>query len=289
MPISLVGLGISPSAAPGSDPAGDARAAEELGFDFVSVSDHPCGTDPTYETWTLLTWMAAATSRIRIASRVLGLPYRPPAMVAKMAETLQRFSGGRLILGLGGGYSDHEFRAFGLGVPTPREKVDGMADAVAIMRGLWAEKSFSYAGPRYAVVDADVEPKPVAPIPVWLGTYGPRALDVTGRLADGWIPSLGFAGPAEVTAMRARIRTAAAAAGRDPEAITCAYNVQVWLDGPPAQAGAGTVAGPAAKVAEELAGYGQLGFTALNLMPGGPGPAREQAARIAAEVLPALR
>jgi alkanesulfonate monooxygenase SsuD/methylene tetrahydromethanopterin reductase-like flavin-dependent oxidoreductase (luciferase family) len=78
----------------------------------------------------MLTWIAAATSRIRIATRVLGVPYRPPAMVAKMAESLDRLSGGRLILGLGGGYSDAEFRAFGLTVPSPRDKVDGLQEAV---------------------------------------------------------------------------------------------------------------------------------------------------------------
>jgi hypothetical protein len=118
----LIGLGISASAAPGADPVALARRAEALGFDFVSTPDHPCGSQPTYETWTMLSWIAAATSRIRLATRVLGVPYRPPPMVAKMAETLDRLSGGRLILGLGGGYSDEEFRAFGLRVPSPGKR-----------------------------------------------------------------------------------------------------------------------------------------------------------------------
>src|SRR6266705_6891153 len=132
----LFGLGLSTSARPGTDPAADARRAEDLGFDFVSASDHPCGTHPTYETPTMLAFVAAATSRIRVATRVLGVPYRPPPMVAKMAETLDRLSGGRLILGLGGGYSDDEFRAFGLGTPTPRDKIDGLEEAIRIIRGL---------------------------------------------------------------------------------------------------------------------------------------------------------
>src|SRR5688500_3295153 len=122
----LFGLNISTSAAPGADPVAEARRAEELGFDFVSANDHPCGTNPTHEVWTMLAWMAAGTSRIQVASRVLGVPYRLPPMVAKMAETLDRLSGGRLILGLGGGASDDEFRAFGVGVPTAREKIDGL-------------------------------------------------------------------------------------------------------------------------------------------------------------------
>src|SRR6266705_4535521 len=132
----LFGLGLSTSARPGTDPAADARRAEDLGFDFVSASDHPCGTHPTYETWTMLSWIAAATSRIRVATRVLGVPYRAPPMVAKMAETLDRLSVGRLILGLGGGYSDDEFRAFGLGVPSPAERVAGLGEATRSPPGL---------------------------------------------------------------------------------------------------------------------------------------------------------
>ena len=133
----MFGVNVSTSASPGADPVADAQAAEALGFDFVSSSDHPAGGSPTYEVWTMLSWIAAATSRIKVATRVLGVPYRPPAMVAKMAETLDRLSDGRLILGLGGGYSDDEFRAFGLGVPTPGEKITGLQEAIHIIRGLW--------------------------------------------------------------------------------------------------------------------------------------------------------
>src|SRR5882672_1842933 len=121
----LFGLGVSPFVTPGFDPIGYGQRAEELGFDFLSTSDHPCTTTPAYEAWTVLSWIAASTNRIRIATRVLGVPYRPPAVVAKMAETFDRLSGGRLILGLGGGHSDEEFRAFGLRVPSARDKVDG--------------------------------------------------------------------------------------------------------------------------------------------------------------------
>jgi alkanesulfonate monooxygenase SsuD/methylene tetrahydromethanopterin reductase-like flavin-dependent oxidoreductase (luciferase family) len=283
---SLFGVGISPSAGPGADPVRDATAAERLGFDFVSVSDHPCGTKPTFETWTMLTWIAAATSRIRIATRVLGVPYRSPAMVAKMAETLHRLSAGRLILGLGGGSSDEEFRAFGMGVPTPREKVEGMVDAIHILRGLWSEPRFTYAGTRYRTESADLEPKPAGRIPIWLGTYGNRALDATGRLADGWIPSLGSAPPEQASAMRERILAAAAGAGRDPAEITCVYNVPVRIGGPDGESG--VVAGSAQTVIERLAGFAGLGFTSMNFMPAGP-DTREQTERLAHEVLPALR
>jgi alkanesulfonate monooxygenase SsuD/methylene tetrahydromethanopterin reductase-like flavin-dependent oxidoreductase (luciferase family) len=281
----LFGLNVAPSAAPGADPVALARRAEDLGFDFVSAADHPCGTQPTYETWTMLSWIAAHTSRIRVATRVLGMPYRHPPMVAKMAETLDRLSGGRLILGLGGGYSDDEFRAFGLGVPSPRDKVDGLAEAITIIRGLWSQPGFSFEGRRYRTAQADLEPKPDHAIPVWLGTFGDRALAVTGRLADGWIPSLGYASAEQLAVMRQRVLAAAGAAGRDPGQITCALNLAVQVD-EHAQAGPSVLAGPPAAVAAQLAGFVRAGFTALNFLP--VGRAGEQAERLAREVLPEL-
>ena len=235
----------------------------------MSASDHPCGDSPSFETWTMLTWIAASTSRIGIATRVLGVPYRAPAMVAKMAESLDRLSGGRLILGLGGGYSDDEFRAFGLGVPTPREKVDGLAEAITVIRGLWTERDFSYDGSIHRTEHANLEPKPARAIPVWLGTFGPRALGVTGRLADGWIPSHGYVPVDEVIAMRTRVLDAARDAGRDPAELTCAYNVTVRVDasaGPDAE----TVTGSVDSVVEQLAGFIGLGHPPPTPTPRSP-------------------
>jgi alkanesulfonate monooxygenase SsuD/methylene tetrahydromethanopterin reductase-like flavin-dependent oxidoreductase (luciferase family) len=249
-----------------SDPVGDAQRAERLGFDFVSASDHPSGTASSFEVWTMLAWIAASTSTIRVATRVLGVPYRSPAMVAKMAETFDRLSGGRLILGLGGGYSDEEFRAFGLGVPTAREKVDGLREAIQVIRGLWSEPALTFEGRIHRTEAAPMEPKPAHRIPIWLGTYGPRALRVTGELADGWIPSLGYAPPDELQRMRAVVT------GINP-AVTCALNVHR----------AGLVDGPPEAVAEQLLGF--AGFTAYNLMLNDP----EDVEWFGTSVLPLLR
>jgi probable F420-dependent oxidoreductase len=283
----LIGLSISTAATPGADPVAAARRAEELGFDLVSASDHLHGRQPTYEPWTMLSWIAAATSRIRVATRVLGVPYRPPSVLAKMAESFDRLSGGRLILGLGGGAVDEEFRAFGLPVRSPRDKVDGLEEAIRIARGLWSRPRFSFDGRLYRTDGADLEPKPDRHIPIWLGTYGNRALALTGRLADGWIPSLGYAPPERVVAMRERVLAAASAAGRDPAEVTCAYNVGVRVD-ERAEARPDEVVGSPEVVAERLLGFLELGFTALSLIPMGPGQ-REQAERLAREVVPALR
>jgi probable F420-dependent oxidoreductase len=283
----LFGLGVSAAAMPGADPVGTARAAEELGFDFVGTNDHLHGSSPSLEPWTLLTWIAAATSRIRVATRVLATPLRPPPVVAKMAESLDRLSGGRLILGLGGGSMDEEFAAFGLGVRSPRDKVDGMEEAIRIMQGLWSQESFTFAGRLYRTEGAQIEPKPDRRIPIWLGTYGNRALAVTGRLADGWIPSLGFASPEQIPAMRDRILAAARDAGREPAEITCAYNLAVRVD-EHAKPQPSTVSGPPDAIVERLLGFLELGFTALNFIPIGP-DSTEQAERLALEVLPAVR
>jgi len=282
------GVNIVTAAGDGADPVGDARRAEELGFDFVSSSDHPGAASPSYETWTMLTWIAASTSRIGIASRVLGVPFRPPALLAKMAATLDALSGGRLILGLGGGSGDNEFRSYGLGLPSPKEKTDGLEDAVTIIRGLWTEPGFTHQGRRYSTEEAELEPKPSRRIPIWLGSYAPRALAVTGRLADGWIPSLGYAAPDDVPAMRERILNAASKAGRDPAEITCVFNVEVRIDGAPGD-DPDVVSGSAEEVAEKLSGFLGLGFQALNFMPPTGPEYAEQVERLAREVIPAVQ
>jgi alkanesulfonate monooxygenase SsuD/methylene tetrahydromethanopterin reductase-like flavin-dependent oxidoreductase (luciferase family) len=282
-----VGLDLSTSAALDADPVADALVAEQLGYDFVSASDHPSGDHPTFETWTMLTWVAASTSLIGVVTRVLGVPYRPPAIVAKMAESLDRLSHGRLILGLGGGFSDEEFRAFGLNVPTPREKVDGLGEAIQIARGLWSQPSFTFPGALFRTQDAQFEPKPAHHIPIWLGTLGPRALRLTGRLADGWIPSIGHAPPEAITAMRAQIARGADDVGRDPADITCVYNVQIRIDERPDPSPL-IVSGAADVVIERLLTFIDLGFSAFNFTPFGA-DRDEQVARLAEEVIPVLR
>jgi len=281
------GLNVSTAATPGADPVADARMAEELGFDFVSANDHLHGTDPRFETWTMLSWIAANTSRIRVATRVLGVPYRNPAVTAKMAESFDRLSGGRLILGMGGGASDDEFRAFGLEARSPRDKVDGMEEAVRIARGLWSERSFTFGGRLSRTESAQIEPKPSHHIPIWQGTYGDRALAATGRVADGWIPSFDYAPPERIPAMRDRILGAARDAGREPDEITCVYNVVVRVD-ERAVPEPGVVSGPPAAVADRIAGFLQLGFAAFNFILAGP-DRDEQTARLAREVIPAVR
>jgi alkanesulfonate monooxygenase SsuD/methylene tetrahydromethanopterin reductase-like flavin-dependent oxidoreductase (luciferase family) len=281
------GIGVPASAAPGGDPVGLAQEAERLGYDFVSVADHPCGSDSSYEAPTMLTWIAARTSRIKVASRVLAVPLRRPAMVAKFAASVDLLSGGRLILGLGGGYSDTEIAAVGGPALSPAGKIAALAEAVQVIRGAWTQSGYTQDGRYHSVRDLEMEPKPARPIPVWLGTFGPRALAVTGRLADGWIPSLGYMPVAEIPAMRRRIDAAAEAAGRRPDQVRGILNVTVRID-PEARPQPDGVAGSARQVVGQLRDLLGLGFSGFNFLPGDPGRTATMRT-IAEEVLPALR
>jgi alkanesulfonate monooxygenase SsuD/methylene tetrahydromethanopterin reductase-like flavin-dependent oxidoreductase (luciferase family) len=279
------GIALSTSAHSGADPVASARNAEALGFDILTVSDHLVGTHATFETWTLLTWVATATERISLAPLVLGLPYRSPAVTAKMAESLDRLSERRLILGLGGGGNDAEFRALGLDVRRPPHKVEALGEAIEVIRGLWSEPEFSYAGKHFAVHQAPIEPKPGHRIPIWLGTYGPRSVAQTGKLADGWNPSLPYLPPEQAAEKREILLRAAREAGRDPDDITCAYNVTVFVR-EDAVSNPGIVAGPPEPVARRLAEFVRLGFTTICFWARGGHEAHE---RLASEVIPLVR
>jgi alkanesulfonate monooxygenase SsuD/methylene tetrahydromethanopterin reductase-like flavin-dependent oxidoreductase (luciferase family) len=279
-----IGLSLNPSVE--LDPAAEARHAESLGFDLLTVMDHLHGTRPTYETWTVMTWAAAATERMLVGSDVLGMPYRHPAVTAKLAETLQRLSGGRLVLGIGGGGSNEEFGSFGLPIRSAKEKVDAFEEGVEIIRRLWSGGPVTFEGKHHSVHDAVISPVPDRPIPMWFGSYGPRSLALTGRLAQGWIPSYRFAPPDRWPAMRDRVRRAAEAAERDPEALDYAYNVGVRVD-ERAEQRPGMIAGEPSRVVDQLRELIDMGVTFPVLWAAGEG--FEQRERLAADVLPALR
>jgi len=283
----IFGVGVPASAAPGDDPVGRAQVAEQLGFDFVSAADHPCGPSPSYETTVMLTWIAARTSQIKVASRVLGVPFRHPAMVAKLAVSLGLLSGGRFILGLGAGYSDQEIAAVGGPALSPAEKIDGLGEAIQVIRGAWAHSGYTQHGRHHSTRDLTMQPSPAHPIPVWLGTFGPRALAVTGALADGWIPSLGYKPIDEFPAMRHRIDAAAEASGRQPDEIRSILNLNIRID-PGARPQPDMVTGSAGQVTSQLRHLLGLGFTGFNFLTSGPDQTTTMR-RVAEEVLPALR
>jgi alkanesulfonate monooxygenase SsuD/methylene tetrahydromethanopterin reductase-like flavin-dependent oxidoreductase (luciferase family) len=170
--------------------------------------------------------LAQATTRVRFFPNVANLPLRPPAMLAKAVATLDILSGGRIELGLGAGAIWDAIAAMGGPSRSPRDAVEATEEAIAIIRAFWSEtRSVRFTGRHYQVGGARPAPRPAHPIGIWLGAYGPRMLTLTGRLADGWVPSSSYAPPERLPEMQQRIDAAALAAGRQPEDIRRVYNV----------------------------------------------------------------
>jgi alkanesulfonate monooxygenase SsuD/methylene tetrahydromethanopterin reductase-like flavin-dependent oxidoreductase (luciferase family) len=283
------GINIHARLRPDLDVVAEALHAERLGFDLVTLhGDVLQGSAASYETWTLLTWVAAHTTHIRIAPVVLALPNRHPAVLAKMSETLQHLTDGRLVLTLGSGAAINEpaFRAFGLAQRSSAAKVAALEEAIDVLRGLWSISSFSYAGQHFRLESATIEPKPSHPIPIWLGVFGDRMIDLVGRKADGWLPTFQFLAPEQAYRKLERIRMVAEDAGRNPDELTYAYNVPVLVEDGSSTA-RGQIAGSAAEVAQQLAEFVRHGFTFLNLWPSGAGATQRE--RLAKEVLPMVR
>lgn len=198
--------------------------ADRLGFDIVGVQDHPYQRR-FFDTWTLLTAIAMRTSRITVFPDVANVPLRPPAMLAKAAASLDILSGGRLELGLGAGGFWEGIKAYGGPVRTPGQSVGALEEAMQVIRLLWSgQHGVRFDGKYYQLAGAHSGPVPAHPIGLWLGAYRPRMLSLVGRLADGWVPSLGYVQPQDLIEANKRIDEAARIAGRDPRSIRRVLN-----------------------------------------------------------------
>ena len=169
------------------------RLAEDAGLDWASVFDHflPIQSDPTgpcFEGFTLLAAMAARTSRLRCGVIVTGVTYRNPAILAKMATTIDHVSGGRVELGLGAAWYEDEHRQYGVPFPRIGERMDMLDDACRILRALWTQERATVEGRHFSVRDALHEPKPVQdPMPLLIGGSGEkRTLRIVAEHATGW-------------------------------------------------------------------------------------------------------
>jgi len=259
-----------------------AQQVERLGLDYVAVQDHPYQRR-FVDTWTLLSMIAGATSRVGLFPDVVNLTLRPPAVLAKSAASLDVLSGGRVELGLGAGGFPDAVEAYGGPRRSPGEARAALAEAIEVIRKVWSgERNLRFEGQYYRLAGAHSGPVPAHPIGIWLGVYGPRALQLTARVADGWLPS--FRGDlAKLIEITARLDRAAADAGRDPGDIRRLLNIGGAItDG----ASEGTLRGPVDRWVEELTdlAVGQ-GFDTFILWADGP----EQLSRFAHEVMPAVR
>jgi alkanesulfonate monooxygenase SsuD/methylene tetrahydromethanopterin reductase-like flavin-dependent oxidoreductase (luciferase family) len=168
-----------------------AALAEESGFDSLWVVDHVFGFPPEggiLEAWTVLSALAAITSRVGLGAQVFCQSFRNPALMAKMGTTLQDISGGRLHFLIGTGWYLQEYEAFGYRFPPAGERFGELRDTLRILRGMWESggEPFSYEGKHYSVHEALNRPAPVQPISIGVGASGPRMLDLTAAEADEW-------------------------------------------------------------------------------------------------------
>jgi F420-dependent oxidoreductase-like protein len=269
------------------------REAERLGYDWASVGDHFIAnpvfgardTDPWYEAWTTLAALAEATDRIRVGVLVASVGYRNPAVLAKMAATLDVISGGRLEFGIGAGYLEAEYRMYGIPFPPASVRIAQMEEAIRICKLLWTQERADFAGHYFTLADAVCAPKPIQRPhpPIWIGGGGERrTLRVVAEHADGW-----NAFPAPVPHLQHKLdvlRGHCAAVGRDYDAIRKQMVVTaivrtdtaqvadevarfaVERQVPPERARQMAIAGTPEEVAASLAPYIGIGFDMFLLM-----------------------
>ena len=201
-----------------------ANVLDDLGYDLIGIQDHPY-QQKHFDALALIGVVLGRTERIRLFPDVANLPLRPPAVLAKQAATLDRLSGGRFELGLGAGAFWDGVRAMGGPVREPREALAALREAVTLIRGFWSGRTLRHEGAVYRAVGARPGPLPAHEIGIWLGVIGPRALRLTGELAEGWVPSMSYVPPSQAAASNAIIDEVARAAGREPAAIRRIYNI----------------------------------------------------------------
>lgn len=270
-----------------------ARAAEEVGFDSIWVGDHLLyrGDGATergpWDAWTLLAALAAGTQRVQLGPLVACTAFHPPGLVARMAAALAEVSGGRFVLGLGAGWNEEEFRAFGLPYD---HRVSRFEECFTIIRRLLAGERVTLEGSYHQAEDAVLIPAPAERPRLMIGSNGPRMLAIALPHVDVWNTwyedfgntTEGFA------ALNDRISSAARAAGRDPSEIERSACVYVSLDRskqervpevPPLE-------GPARRIASSLNELAEAGAEEVILVVN---PISERSIRELAEVLALLR
>jgi F420-dependent oxidoreductase-like protein len=211
-----------------------AQLAEQLGYESVWVYDHfhnvPAPShEAVFECWTTMAAIAQATSRIRLGQMVTCTGYRPPTLTAKITSTLDVISGGRLDWGVGAGWYDGEFHAYGYDFPVAKERIGRLREAVEIVSGMWRERDFTYEGTYYRVQGAQCDPKPLQNPrpPIWIGGGGEQlTLRVVARLAD----YANFGGkPREFAHKVEVLKGHCAAVGRDFDEITLSWCPEVLV------------------------------------------------------------
>jgi alkanesulfonate monooxygenase SsuD/methylene tetrahydromethanopterin reductase-like flavin-dependent oxidoreductase (luciferase family) len=273
--------------------------AEELGFDAVSVWDHLYSSDlagfECHEAVAMHAALACATTTVRCGCLVYCAGYRHPGVLAKAATTIDHLSGGRAEIGLGAGWAQTEYDAYGFPFPPIGERLDLLAESAAAVRSLLRDESTTVDGSRVRLTDARNEPRPVQPdLPIWIGGAGERrTARIVAQHGDGW--NLPFVATDDLAAKRTALDAHCADIGRDPAEIRIGVNVIVCDDdasllaqfGPRAEAvRRGAVVGTSVEhTAEALGRYVAAGADTVNVAlraPWNPGALERAAAAVAA-------
>ena len=211
-----------------------AQAAEDLGYAYIEVPDHVFGAtaregwtplynerDPFHETFVMLGFLAAVTTKIRLSSGILIAPQRQTGLIAKQAAEVDVLSGGRFRLGIGVGWNPVEYEALGADWKTRGAR---QAEQIEVLRRLWSGESIDYDGRFHQLKGVNIVPPPVQrPIPVWLGGSSDAVVKRAARLADGWMPIIA---PDEQAKQKlATLREEISRHGRDP----AAFGIEGWL------------------------------------------------------------
>jgi alkanesulfonate monooxygenase SsuD/methylene tetrahydromethanopterin reductase-like flavin-dependent oxidoreductase (luciferase family) len=248
-----------------------AHLGEQIGADSLWITDHLIHREPgeaprgMWECWSLISALAAVTERPEIGTLVLSTSFRNPALLAKMADTVDEISGGRLILGIGAGWNEPEYRAFGYPFD---HRTDRFTEALAIISGLLREGRLDFEGAYYQARDCELRPRgprPQGP-PIMIGASGagPRMLELSARHADTW--NTWFSGTGNtlegLRPLLARVDAACEAVGRDPRTLerSAAVIVEVGPHEPSAMTGP-PVTGSAAEIAAERRAYADAGVS----------------------------
>ncbi len=263
------------------------KIADEAGFDHCWAMDHLAtiggiGDDrPIFDGWELLAAMAMSTTRVRLGLMVTGITYRNPALLAKIATTVDHLSGGRLEFGVGAAWAANEHEMYGISGLDHR--VGLFSEGLQVIRSLWTEERTNFVGRYYTMRNAVANPKPVQQPypPIWVGSGGPRMLRLTARHADVWNAS-GVAGREIETAVAAsrQLDEACGAIGREPNEIR--RSVQLAAGNDPAE------------IIDRVQRYHEAGFTEVILMLSGGSMSTsadpvQSAAMLAEKVLAQLR
>lgn len=256
-----------------------ARVAEQAGFDSLWVGDHLLFRDPDlpprgpWEAWSVLAALAAVTERVNLGPLVASVSFHNPAMLAKKAATVDEISGGRLILGLGAGWNEPEYRAFGFPFD---HRVDRFEEAFAIIRGLLRDGKVDFEGRYHQARDCVLVPRPARKggPPIMVGSTGPRMLRLAARYADAWNAWFTWFGnrPDGIAALREKVDAACAEVGRDPATFTRTVAVLVQVEGREVarrggrQERAAPLRGSIEEIADQLGAFASEGISHIQLV-----------------------